>query len=535
MKLSINCPICNKRLELVEEIKLGTADSFEPLKRYKCGHMFIEDKITKRKVQYVESIGTGKTARSYQKVGVEHFFDSGMNSLIADQMGIGKTAQGLLAIRNAVEDLTPCLTIVKSSLTYQWLNESRIWFDNNIMSNYIIRNPRDFIPPGFKNYIISMDCFSRMVKFVDKDDKGNYLREEVAIISSNLKLLSIKFLLVDECHSFKNPSSMRSRALVGYIKAAGIKHKLFLSGTPITNRADEYFVTLNLLAPEKFPSLAHFQSKWLIRDGKGKYSQIAPWLVDEFRKEIAPFVIRRENKDVEIDLPDFQRDFQLVEVTNDKMKEIYNKELERLQQISDNSSNPSFMDISESLMTLRRITGMMKVEWAIEEIEEFLESCEGEKIAIGVHHHMVRDALYGMLKQKGHRVLQLSGDDDVTQKEKIKKDFGHPDNRILIISMLAGGVGVDGLQICNNVVVMERQWNSAGEEQFEARFWRQGQLLKVMAKYPLVKGTVDEFFAGMVESKRYIFGKTVGNEWNLMQEPQMWKDLIQQTLQGRLK
>lgn len=537
MKLQNNCPKCGKKLELENELHLNwweNVQSYEPLRFYKCGHVFVGEIVTKKTIKEINAIGNDKIARPYQIDGVEFFYNSGMNALIADQMGTGKTAQALLALRNNKEELTPCLTIVKSSITFQWLKESRIWFENNVMSSFIITNTKGFIPPGAGNYIISMDTFSRMVKWTEIRRKDGWGTEEVPVIDPHLAALGIKFVIVDECHSFKNPSSMRSKALMGFVKAMNIKHKLFLSGTPIKNRADEYFVTLNLLAPEKFPSLDKFQSKWLARDSSGRYSRVILWLEETFRKEIGEFVIRRETKDIQIDLPPFQRDFTLVTITDDKIKDIYNKELERLRKITDSKANISYMDISDSLMTLRRITGMMKIEWVIDQIEEFLETCEGEKIAIGVHHHMVRDALFGMLVARGHKVLKLSGEDNVEQKERVKKEFGFNENRILVISMLAGGVGMDGLQICNNVICMERQWNSADEEQFEARFWRSGQLLKVRAQYPLVKGTVDEFFANMVESKRYTFGKTVGNEWNLMQESQMWKDLVQQTIDGRL-
>ena len=542
MKLTNQCPKCFRRLDLVSSMKLGTDTCYQPLKVYKCGHVFIEDLITKRSVEQINALVGDKIARSYQIDGVQFFYDSNYSALIADEMGTGKTAQALLALRNAYDLMGTTLIIVKSAITYQWQQQARIWFLDDPMGNYIITNTKGFIPPGFKSYTISMDTFSRMIKFETKNDTSldqwgrRHTRQlDVAIVSPHLKALGIKSIIVDECHSFKDPSSMRSKALIGFIKAEDIKHKLFLSGTPIKNRADEYFVTLNLLAPEEFPSLDAFKSKWLMRDSAGRYSRIQTYLEEEFRQRISKFVIRREKKDVSIDLPDFQRDFLLVNVDNDAMRRVYNEELDKLRELmKSKGGNPSHAEISNSLMTLRRLTGMMKIDWAVEEIEEFLDSCDIEKIAIGVHHHTVRDGLYGVLKARGHNVLKLSGEDNSEAKEKIKNEFGKAENRILIINMLAGGVGMDGLQICNNVIVLERQWNSTDEDQFESRFHRSGQLLKVMAKYPLVKGSVDEFFADMVENKRYIFEKTVGNGWDLMGSPTSWKALVNDTINGRL-
>ena len=44
---------------------------------------------------------------------------------------------------------------------------------------------------------------------------------------------------------------------------------IMLSGTAIKNRAEEYFVPLNIVAPERFPSLERFRCDWLNRVKRG--------------------------------------------------------------------------------------------------------------------------------------------------------------------------------------------------------------------------------------------------------------------------
>lgn len=537
MRLSDACPKCFNRLKLDESLRLMvSATDYHPLKSYRCGHIFVEDLISPKTVDYIQSINTGKVARPYQIEGVQFYFDSGNNCIIADEMGVGKTAQAALAIRNN-KSLLPCLTIVKSSLTWQWLAQDREWFSNNVMSNYIIMDKKGFIPPGMENYIISMDTFSRMVSFKEGVNPVTGAKVEIPVISSNLALLGIKSIIVDEAHSFKDPSSMRTRALVGFVQASKLEGKLFLTGTPVMNKADEFFVLFNLVRPTMFPSKEEFQKRWLIPNSKGKYTRIAPWLQDEFREMTKAFMIRRERKDVQKDLPEFQRNFEIFQADDQHMKDIYNMELDRLAKMRDEKGGDlSFIEISDSLMTLRRITGMMKVKWCVEEVADFIENVEIEKIAIGVHHHMVRDAIIGQLSMKfgKENVLSLSGDDDAFQKNKVINQFQQWDNRLLVISMEAGGTGIDGLQVCNNVLGIERMWSSAKEEQFEGRFHRGGQLLKVNCKYPVIKGTIDEWWFNMVEEKRFIFGKAVSNDYDLVKEPIMWNDLVDQTLNGRL-
>ena len=81
----------------------------------------------------------------------------------------------------------------------------------------------------------------------------------------------------------KNTASNRSQALVNFLKSLDTEEyeetevfgvrtqvlktkqncgKILLTGTPILNRADEYFIPLNLVAPKVFPSLDHFRKAW---------------------------------------------------------------------------------------------------------------------------------------------------------------------------------------------------------------------------------------------------------------------------------
>jgi SNF2 family DNA or RNA helicase len=74
------------------------------------------------------------------------------------------------------------------------------------------------------------------------------------------------------------------------------------------------------------------------------------------------------------------------------------------------------------------------------------------------------------------------------------------------------------LQICSDCIIMEREWNPPKEEQAEGRFPRPGQTSdKITATYFTAIGTVDEFFAEIVEQKRSIFDSTMNGiktNWN---------------------
>ena len=84
---------------------------------------------------------------------------------------------------------------------------------------------------------------------------------------------------------------------------------------------------------------------------------------------------------------------------------------------------------------------------------------------------------------------------------------------------------------------LERQWNPANEEQAEARLERMGQLAdKVTAIYWVAVQTIDEYFAELVEQKRYYFKQTMGDteaiKWD---ETSLMKELMEVLAQKGLK
>lgn len=551
-KLTSKCPYCLKDLELVSSTPFGT--QFYNI--YKCGHAFVAESsvITKAGSYEFKSLNEKKEAFDYQKEGIDFIFKAGFNVLISDQMGLGKTIQSILALRNAYDKFKSCLIVVKSSTIWQWMEEYKEWCDASPLGLFMIQNSKSFIPPSFHTYLISMDALARE-GMIDK-----------------LIALGIDLCIVDEMHSFKNPSSKRSQALMQFFKqinsvelvhdiplVCGIcKHSwtetvkvmnedlktftthntfcpdcnaqvwgrtfkeridvpekkcktILLSGTPIVNRADEYFVPLNILAPDIFSSLDRFRKNWLEQDHKGKWTRVKSWKIEEFREVISKFVIRRERKDVLKDLPAFQRVYTTIGMDNEELKKMYNKEIQKLLDKDAENGTLTYQDISENIASMRRITALAKVDFVVDQVMAFLDSTEDEKITLGIHHRDVRLTLMEVLKK--FEPLSLSGEDSPEKKNWIVHEFQKPHRRVLIANTLAGGVGLN-LQFCNNAMVLERQWSSAYEEQFEGRFNRPGQTRPVSCDYILIKGTIDEYFHNLVEEKRAIFGETVENNWS---------------------
>ena len=595
MKLYAECPICQKPLRLDSEVSL--AEGY--WRTYKCGHCFYEPSaavVSPSTDGFNFASCTGKyNAFEFQEQGVEFAMGPGNYScLIGDPMGLGKTIQAALIAREArnadgTAKFKCCLGIVKSANIYQWFGELKEWYSQDLWSVFMIVGSKGFIPPGFRFYLISMDTLSRYMK--------------TPAGTSALKALGVDLCIVDECHSFKNPDSARSQALVAYLQdisfteierplrlncvmcgeqwqettrikinlrgnLSNVNHRhqtecpkchtrtaqtteklvldererskglILLSGTPIKNRADEYFIPLNLLRPEVFTSLKGFQRNWCVQNENGKYTRIAPWRQDEFKRITSSFIIRREKNEV-LSLPAFRRTFNKVNIEDDKFKQAYNAALQQLQdkvdELAAQGKEMSYFELESNLMRLRRIVGLGKLPMAVEYIEEFIETVENEKIIIGIHHESVRDNLYFALRQKAIPCLKFSGEDSAEKKNSIVQQFNSdPSIRVMIVNMIAGGIGLN-LQVANNILVVERQWNAADEEQFEGRCHRQGQTLPVLAAYMIAEGLpTEDYFTDLVESKRSDCSSVLDSGWNFQTDTAAVRELVHRTLAHKL-
>ncbi len=73
----------------------------------------------------------------------------------------------------------------------------------------------------------------------------------------------------------------------------------------------------------------------------------------------------------------------------------------------------------------------------------------------------------------------------------------------LVLSLKAGGTGLN-LTNANHVILYDRWWNPAVEDQARDRAWRIGQKKTVIAHRLVCPGTVDERVEEVVAGKRHI-------------------------------
>ena len=507
MKLTKKCPICNKAAEVVSESKISNLI----VTHYQCGHVRAK---SIPKIKDLELISNdGLKPFKYQLEGASFGIKANGRVLIADECGVGKTLQSFLIAHSDPDEYLPILIICKNALKIQMQKEALRWCSWYLQ---ILENEDDMIIPGIPGYIIGYDS---LAYFEYESKKGKKITRGIKDLSAFVDKVQPRTVILDECQKIKNSEAKRTKAVQDIMRHDLVEHKIALSGDPIENNAGEYFPILNMLYPEKFPNKNSYVARWCdsyfnMNSGTQKIGGIKD--VKGFKDFTKDFIIRRTRKEVLPDLPSIDRRFRFEEL-GEKVEEAYKEEFKKFQDYyyyggDDGNIFQRDGNIIAYLSKMRHLTGIAKIPGVVDFVEEFIQETD-RKIVVFTHHKDVAAELISRIANFYPNVIHLDAPVDARLVDK----FWLPDNRIMIASTLAAGEGLN-LQCCSDCIMMERQWNPSKEGQAEGRFPRPGQTSdKITATYFTAVGTVDEFFAELVEQKRSIVASTLdGKEvkWN---------------------
>jgi SNF2 family DNA or RNA helicase len=439
----------------------------------------------------------------YQRAGVA-YASSAKRTFIADDMGLGKTLQSIATIEY-VMDSYPAVVVCPPSLVLNWVAEWNRWLPNRRIAH--VTNRKDF------------------------PERGSY---DVVIIGySNIahwekRLTGHRAYVFDESHYAKTPTAQRTKAAVKMAKSA---HKdgivLCLTGTPVTNRPNEYASQLEILGRLKdFGGLWGFYRRYCAayQDNFGQWNISGNSHLDELNERLrGTCYIRRTKDQVLSELPPVIHSRVLVEGSSTTMKEYVKAEkdillyiAERARQLALEQGKPSYgaaiaamirAEANEHLVrlsVLRKIAAKAKMEVAEEWINARIEN--GKKVVVAAHH---RDIVDELARKYGN--LRIQGGMSVEEVEENKRRFQTESVEsapVMVLSIQAAKTG-HTLTAAEECLFLELPWTPADVDQTYSRLHRLGQKGSVTATYMLTSGTIDEEIYEIIEAKRSVVDAAV--------------------------
>ena len=189
----------------------------------------------------------GRTFLPYQRAGIA-FALARPSCLIGDDMGLGKSGQ-TIGVINCDESLKKVLVICPASLTRNWVKEFG-FFSTRGLSIGIATTKAI---PATDVVICTYDVFSRRTP-----------------VAETLRDTNWDCLVLDEAHFLKSRDAARTKWILGGIDkktntrmpAIKARRRLYLTGTPLTNRPVELWPLIHSLLPKDFPNFMEFAKRY---------------------------------------------------------------------------------------------------------------------------------------------------------------------------------------------------------------------------------------------------------------------------------
>ena len=422
----------------------------------------------------------------YQAAGVEYMaeqFSTGRKGmLLADQPGLGKTAQACrLADELGWKNL---LVVCPASLRLNWARELNMWRKYG-SDPVAVLDGKKMPKPGC-TVVVSYNIM---------------IQKHWADI---LSLHPFDAMVLDEAHFLKDPKAQRTKVLLGKGGLhADIARTLLLTGTPIPNRAPEFYGMVKLFEPQAFP-----WSYWKYVDRyttsfEGRFGRQFTGSKNEddfyLRLRGSGFMLRRRKEDVLKDLP-AKRYQMVVFPPNGAMKKILKKE----EAFDAHEIVENGVPVGSALPEIRKEMGLAKVDVCAGYIEDLL-SGGTEKVLVGAHHTEVLDGLRKHLAPYGTALVR--GDVPPAKRQsEVDRFQSDPDCRVFLGQLTAAGTGLT-LTASSDVVFVEASWVPGDNEQFSDRCHRIGQEDSVLVHYLVVEGSLDAKILGSAARKAEGIGK----------------------------
>jgi len=474
---------------------------------------------------YSQPEGLATPLRPYQERGVEwlrFLWENRLGGLLADDMGLGKTHQVMALMAGLAEapaaDLPgpaaggaaaapPMLVVCPTSVISHWRDKLRDHAPG--LRAAIHHGPGRDLEEALGGSDRS-DGVPRVVI-----TSYGVLRRDV----SDLAEVPWALAVFDEIQNLKNPATRGWRA-AAQVPAA---MRLGLTGTPIENSLSELKALFDLVLPGTLGSDRSFEDRF----GDGEELPGRERL-EELRRLIDPFVLRRTKEAVLDELPEKIEDVRTARLSEDQVK-LYREAVagrgeELARRISGGREPVPYIHVFALLNLLKqicdhpalvldevdqpeRVAETTSGKWDL--YRELLSECldAGLKVVVfsqylGMIRLMERD-----LAERGVGFVTLTGSS--RKRGEIVDRFNRdPECRVFVGSLKAGGTGID--LVGGSVVIhYDRWWNAAREDQATDRVHRIGQHRAVQVFKLVTEGTLEEKIHALIERKRQMMDAVV--------------------------
>ena len=437
--------------------------------------------------------------RPYQQVGfqwLKTLEGYGFGGILADEMGLGKTLQ-MIAFLATVPYQTvgaPSLVVCPASLIYNWGDELAR-FAPQLRVQLILGSAGE--REALRRDGVDWDLWVTSYELLRQDieDYGK---------------IHFYCCVLDEAQHIKNAATLASKA----VKAIDCTQRFVLTGTPIENRLSELWNLFDFLMPGYLYTNHAFREKLEKPVLKAK----SPEALEQLRRLVRPFVLRRLKGDVLKELPPKEEHIRRVSLSQEERK-LYCACVQAA--VTSLGEGQEKLKILAALTRLRQLccdpelcfenyTGpASKLDACVELCEAMVEN--GHQILLFSQFTSMLERIRARLDDLHISSFTLQGSTSKEKRAALVKAFNGGEASVFLISLKAGGTGLN-LTAADVVIHYDPWWNQAAQDQATDRAHRMGQQAHVQVYKLIAKDTIEEKILELQEKKTALLDAISGCE-----------------------
>lgn len=479
-----------------ENIRIERSNEFKKLVRKYNNSLNNPDDI-----EAPESVD--KIMREYQVYGykwMKTIADYGFGGILADDMGLGKTLQAIALILDAKQNNTKQITslvICPSSLTLNWESE---------ISKFA---------PSLKTLTIIGTAAERRKKLAEIKEYDVIITSYSLIARDFAEYEQYEFYyqFIDEAQYIKNNATQMSKA----VKTIRSHCRFALTGTPVENSLAELWSIFDFIMPDYLYSYQYFKKNFetpIVKEESKKST-------DALQKLVSPFILRRLKSDVLKELPEKIETVLLTDMDEEQSK-VYSANVSAVRTAVSSSENSSTdkIKILAMLTRLRQLCcdpslvyenysgGSAKLEQCMELISSCISA--GHKILLFSQFTSMLEIIKARLDEAQISSYVLTGATKPARRIQLVNSFNSDDTRVFLISLKAGGTGLN-LTGADIVIHYDPWWNISAENQASDRAYRIGQKKNVQIYKMITRHTIEENIRKLQLSKSELADIVLGS------------------------
>ena len=511
---------------------------------------------TLRDLEAIEDATENPDLFPHQRAGVR-FLATARRALLADEPGLGKTAQAiraLKAVHDTGEAIFPALIVCPNTLKKNWEREFDKWWPGvnvQVISGSAVQRRKQFEEEA-DVYVInweSLRTHSRLAPYgsisltrcsLCGGHDSRITPTKCEVHERELNTIDFKAVIADEMHRSKDPKSKQSRALWAATGEADIRYAL--TGTPIANNVLDMWAILHWISPEEWPS----KTKWIDRMvntmlnafGGMMVLGVKPHMEKEFYDAINPRMRRMLKARVLPWLPEIINDRRDIEMSAKQAKAYKQMRdnmiamLEREDATGDAIVAPNPLTQTIRLLQLASSYAEVVIDDAGNEkiiladpsckvdalMDDIKEGDFGDdSVAVCAVSRQLIDLVSARLTKEGIEHGLITGAQDQDQRQQAIDDFQSGKTKWILFTAQAGGVGVT-LTAARRLVMLQRPWSLVDHKQALDRVHRIGSEIhdSVIITDYVTQDTIEERVIDALDTKSDNFEQIVRDKAKLL-------------------